>query len=89
MAAQGQSPCPEVQGVAVLEKMDLIDRVQQPLSAPLFVSCGRTHYRLRYYSEHHKARYTVIWTHRTANQPWFFPLPLFGLGFPGTEVYRC
>ncbi|KAK9904804.1 hypothetical protein WJX75_002805 [Coccomyxa subellipsoidea] len=32
MAAQGQSPCPEVQGVAVLEKMDLIDRVQQPLS---------------------------------------------------------
>jgi hypothetical protein len=43
MAAQGQSPCPEVQGVAVLEKMDLIDRVQQPLSAPLFGSCGRTH----------------------------------------------
>ncbi len=35
MAAQGRSPCPEVQGVAVLEKNAIIDRVQQPLSAPI------------------------------------------------------
>ena len=37
LAAQGRSPCPELQGVAVLEKNTLIDRVQQPLSA--FPTC--------------------------------------------------
>lgn len=33
LAAEGRSPCPELQGVAVLEKNTLIERVAQPLSA--------------------------------------------------------
>ncbi|BDA49628.1 hypothetical protein COCOBI_14-2480 [Coccomyxa sp. Obi] len=32
LAAEGRSPCPELQGVAVLERNTLIDRVAQPLS---------------------------------------------------------
>lgn len=33
LAAEGRSPCPELQGLAVLEKNALIERVAQPLSA--------------------------------------------------------
>ena len=33
LAAEGRSPCPQVQGVAALEKNTLVERVAQPLSA--------------------------------------------------------